>query len=436
MDSALALDPSLRRAYLYRALARETVGDYPGAIADLRRRLALDPGQAEAVGELARIYQGVGELPLAQQLYGQLEEKTPGAPIAVLGRAMIAYQSERKQAAAASLLRGFLEREKLGRSERVDAWVHLAAAQRLSGELELAAQAANQALKLSDRNSGAHFQLFLIALERHSPDEAERHLALLEPTLDDPGLAKLLRGKLLLAQGRALDAIRHFAESAQSDPRRVDALLLAGVAGAIAGKRDESLRYLVLAGQRDPRQIAPCSLGGRLFLGPEDALSGAEDKVIRMANGPLDVTPRLYEGLIRYHRRNLVGADKVLRQVLDVDLRNALAHSLRALIAIDRSALGVARAEAERAVASGRSLALAHYALGLVLARTGALGNAQRELREAETLSPNVLATQVALAELEAKAKDKPAARARLIHVLRADPSHLEAKRALYALQR
>ena len=72
----------------------------------------------------------------------------------------------------------------------------------------------------------------------------------------------------------------------------------------------------------------------------------------------------------------------------------------------------------------------------MVLARTGELGRAQRELREAEVLAPTVLATQVALADLEARGNNRAAARDRLIHVLRADPSYFEAKRALYALAR
>jgi tetratricopeptide (TPR) repeat protein len=212
--------------------------------------------------------------------------------------------------------------------------------------------------------------------------------------------------------------------------------LLAGVAAAVAGNRDEALRYLMLAAQKDPRRTAPVSLGTRLFFRPEDALVGAEDKLPRLAKSKLDVTPRLYEALIRYHQRDLVAADRVLRQVLDVDLRNALAHSLRALIALERNSVSAARADAERAVASGRSIALAHYALGVVLARTGELGRAQRELREAEVLAPTVLATQVALADVEAKGNNRAAARDRLIHVLRADPSYFEAKRALYALAR
>jgi Tfp pilus assembly protein PilF len=177
-------------------------------------------------------------------------------------------------------------------------------------------------------------------------------------------------------------------------------------------------------------------LSTRFYVRSEDLLRGADGRVIRLATGPLDVAPRLYEGLIRFHQRDFAAADKLLRQVLDVDVGNALAYSLRALISLQHNALPAAKTSAERAVRAGRSVALAHYAFGAVLSRAGAMEQAQRELREAELLAPTVLATQVVLAEVEARSKDVSAARSRLVHVLRVDPTYLSAKRALFSLER
>jgi hypothetical protein len=81
-------------------------------------------------------------------------------------------------------------------------------------------------------------------------------------------------------------------------------------------------------------------------------------------------------------------------------------------------------------------LALAHYAYGSALVRSGNIEGAQAEFRQAEALSPTLLAAQVNLAELDAKKNGTEAARARLVHVLRVDPSYLAAKRALYNLER
>ena len=46
LDNALAIEPSDALALRYRADARRTIGDIPGAIGDATRSLALDPTNA------------------------------------------------------------------------------------------------------------------------------------------------------------------------------------------------------------------------------------------------------------------------------------------------------------------------------------------------------------------------------------------------------
>jgi tetratricopeptide (TPR) repeat protein len=436
-ELALKLDPALRRSYFQRALARESVGDYALAISDLEQRLSLDADQWEARAALSRIYQEVGQLGLAYKVY-EPAANSGNDLRAVTARALIQYQSERKARAAAQAL-GDRIRLREGEEQApllVEAWVHLASAERIAGRLESAANAAKQAIKLAPTDSAPHLQLFLIALARGSSEEASRHLALLKRRLADPALEKVLEGRLLLMQRRDAEAMRIFADAAQLDGRRVDALLLAGAAAASAGRRDDTLRYLLLAGQMDPTRIAPRPIPTRFYLGPEENLAGAEGRVVRLSKGYTDVTPRLYEALILFHQRNWAAADKLLRQVVDIDIGNALAHALRAMIALQRGSLRAALTSAERAVASGRGLALAHFAYATVLNRSGKLEAARKEFGQAESLAPALLAAQVSLAELDAKKKSTDAARRRLVHVLRVDPSYVAAKRALYNLER
>jgi len=435
-ELALTLDPALRRAYFQRAMARESLGDCRSAIADLQKRLSLDVDQWEAKGALSRIFQEVGEPLLALKLY----DTSASAEVdlrAAIARAAIQYQAQHKPEAAAQALNEWMAEHKgVSPVKLAEAWVHLAAAERLAGRPDSAASAANQALKIVSNDPAPRLQLFLIALSRGATDEAERYLSAFKRRLGDPGLEKMLEGRLLLAQHRDPEAMRTFAEAAQLDPRRLDALLLAGAAAASAGRRDETLRYLVPAGQMDPTRTAPAPLATRFYVRPEEHLVGAEGRVVRLAKGSTDVTPRLYEALIRYHQADWSGADKLLQQVLDVDVGNALAHALRALIALQRGSIRASLASGQRAVASGRGLALAHYAYGSVLVRSGNIEGAQAEFRQAEALSPTLLAAQVNLAELDAKKNGTQAARARLVHVLRVDPSYLAAKRALYNLER
>ena len=433
-DLALKIDPTLRRAYFQRAAARQSLGDYRSAIADLRARLSIEPGEeSEAKDCLARIYQEVGEWPLADALY------RPGAELpALMARAVIQYQSAgRPQAAAQALAEGIRQHgQDAAPNVLVDAWVHLAAAERLSGRAEEALRAANQALAISPSDAAAHLQLFLLALGTGSADAAQQHWKAFQGRIGDPALEKLLEGRLSMVAHREAEAMRSFAEAAQLDARRLDALLLAGAAAASAGRRDDALRYLVPAGQMDPTRTGPTLTGTRFYVAAEENLAGAEGRVIRLAKGSTDVTPRLYEALIRFHQRNLRAADKLLQQVVGFDTGNALAHALRALIALDLGSLPRARTAAEQAAAVGRGIAIAHYAHGRVLARSRKAEDARAELHQAEVLAPGLLAAQVELAQLEAKKASAETARIRLLHVLRVDPSYLPAKRALYLLER
>jgi len=436
-ELALKLDPALRRGYLQRALARISLGDYASAISDLEKRLSLDADQWEARAALSGIYQEVGQLGLAYQLY---EPAANGGNDlrGATARAVIQYQSERKaRAAVQTVSDGIGQHEHQEQTPLlVEAWVHLASAERIAGRLEPAATAAKKALDLAPIDPAPHLQLFLIALSRGSAEEASRHLALFKRRLADPALEKLLEGRLLLLQRRDAEAMRTFADAAHLDGRRLDALLLAGAAAASAGRRDDTLRYLLLAGQMDPTRLGPGSIPTRFYLIPEENLAGAEGRVVRLSKGYTDVTPRLYEALILFHQRNWAAADKLLRQVVDVDIGNALAHALRAMIALHRGSLRAARTSGERAVASGRGVALAHFAHATVLYRSGNLEAARWEFGQAESLAPTLLAAQVSLAEMDAKKKGTDAARRRLVHVLRVDPSYVAAKRALYNLER
>src|SRR4029079_346828 len=94
-----------------------------------------------------------------------------------------------------------------------------------------------------------------------------------------------------------------------------------------------------------------------------------------------------------------------------------------------------ALARAQEAVASGgRTSGFAQYALGAALLATGDTEGAQRALREAQSLSPALLAAQVRLAELEARSGAIVSARERLQRVIVLDPEYASAWRSLYLL--
>jgi len=435
-DEALKAEPPPKRAYYYRGRAHELAGEYRLAIQDLQKRLSLDPDQSEAVGALARIYEEVGEVGQAKALYQKALASHPDDLRSAVTLAAISYQLEGRAKEAAAEIRALLKQNATAPQEaRAEAWVHLAAAERLAGNLDGAAAAVDQALKIPGARRAAHLQLFLLSLQRGKLDQAAKSYAQLSGPAIAPALLKLLEGRLRFAQGQDDEAQARFTEAVRLDARRVDALIYSGVAAVRGGHAEQGWQTLTQAMQADPTRLGPRPALTLYFLQPNDTLEGAQGHLPKLARDPSEPMPLLSEGLIRYHLRDYAVADKLISQALDVSDTNALAHVYRTLIALQRGDRKAALASGERAAATGRQLAVAHYAYGVALAANDQQDVAQKELRQALELSPGLLAAEFSLGELEAKA-NPASARARMLRVTGLDPSYLPAKRALFALDR
>jgi tetratricopeptide (TPR) repeat protein len=199
-------------------------------------------------------------------------------------------------------------------------------------------------------------------------------------------------------------------------------------------RRPEAVKELDRAAKVDPPSAFMRPAFTRFFLSHGDTLVGVEGLAARIAQGDRDILSRMLEALSRYYERDLSGTDRALKRALHVMELNALANSYEALLLLDQGAPQKALKSAERAVAQDRQLAVAHFALGLSLARTGKGERGQRELTEVHKLSPILFAAEVELAQLEGK-RDKAAARERLMHILALEPGYAPAKRALYMLE-
>jgi tetratricopeptide (TPR) repeat protein len=244
---------------------------------------------------------------------------------------------------------------------------------------------------------------------------------------------------LRLLERKPAEAMERFMEVARMDPRRADALLLAGVAAAQDGRRDEAFRVLAQVLQADPLRLTPRPVVTSFYLSPGDLLDGLEGSIVGIARGDDDILAHLYEGLLRFHQGNAAAAEKMLKQVNEVDSNNAPASAYRAFISLGllggRKDLAAAKGHAGRAVAGGRQVAIAHLAQGLVLVEAKQVEPAKKAFREAVTLAPKLYAAEVKLAELEA-ATSRDSVRSRLVRLLGIDPSYLPAKRVLYMLDK
>ncbi|MFE8597391.1 tetratricopeptide repeat protein [Archangium violaceum] len=435
-ESALAIASDFQRVHYYRALADETSGDYSLAIDRLRKRLAQDADHWETRATLARIFMEVGQVEQARELYESRLKSTPTDFQALLAIAVLRYQVENGLTGGLGGLRALLRnRDKYDEREVAELLLHLAAAERSANNLEAAAKAARESLQLEKNNPAAHLQLFLVAVKRKDATAAAEHFAGLKGQLDSPVLEKLLEGRLRLLERKPAEAMPLFMDAAKQDARYVDALLLAGVAGAQSGRRDEAFRVLSQASQGDPMRLSPRPAVTTFYLRPGDLLEGLEGSIVGAGRGDDDLLANLYEGLLRFHQGEGAAAEKLLKKVNDIDTNNAVASAYRAFIAMGRKDLKSAKGHAARAVAGGRQVAIAHLALGLVMLESKELEQAKRSLREAVTLAPKLYSAEVKLAEMESTSS-RDSVRERLIRLLSLDPSFLPAKRVLYSLDK
>jgi tetratricopeptide (TPR) repeat protein len=435
-DSALALAPTLQRVHYHRALAHESAGAYSLALEALKGRLEKDPEHWDSLATMARIYLEVGEVEQARKLYESRSKGQTSDVRALMALAVMRYQVENNPAAAARELRALIKtRARFSERDVAEMFVHLAAAERMAGNTEAGVKAADEALKVVKDLPAAHLQLFLVALARGDVAKAAPHLAGFQGKLEDVPLEKVLVGRLRLAEKKPAEALEFFQEAVRLDSRREDARLLAGIAAAGAGRRDEAFKLFFQTLQSDPMRPAPLPVTTLYFLRPGETLAGTQGSILALASGSVDVAAPLYEGLLLFHLGDRAGAERLWSEVLELDPNNVGAAAYMAMMAMQRGEVAKARGLSARAVAAGRQQPVAHLANGLVLAAAKQVEPAKRSLRDALSLAPTLLSAEVKLAELE-MSSNRDSARERLVKVAGLDPAYLPAKRLLFIMDK
>jgi tetratricopeptide (TPR) repeat protein len=431
-DTALNLSPTLQRVQYHRALANESAGAYSLALGALKGRLEKDPEHWDSLVTMARIYLEVGEVEQARKLYETRSKAQPNDVRVLLALAVMRYQVDGNAAAAVRDLRALIKnRQRYPERDVAEVLVHLAAAERMAGNVDAGVKAAEEAVGLVKELPAAHLQLFLAALARGDAAKAAQNLPGFQGKIEDAALEKVLEGRLRLAEKNPTKALELFYEAVKLDSRRHDALLLAGIAAAQSGRRDDAFRIFFQALQSDPMRLSPRPVTTLYFLRPGETLTGMAGSVLVLSASRDDVSAPLYEGLLLFHLGDRAGAERQFKAVLDLDPNNAGASAYMALLALQRGDEARARTFAARAVAVGRQNAIAHLANGLALAEGKQLELAKRSLRDALALAPTLLSAEVKLAELEL-ASNQESARQRLVKVAGLDPAYLIAKRLLF----
>ncbi|HYX91333.1 MAG TPA: hypothetical protein VE782_07220, partial [Myxococcaceae bacterium] len=366
--------------------------------------------------------------------YTRILDKEPGHLRARLALAAFRYQTEKKSEDALRELRalaGDLSRYSAG--EQADIFVHLAAAERASGNQAAALDAANQALERAPADVAPRLQLLLLAIDGKNDAAAEQQLAAIGGKLGDPAVEKLLEGRVRMLQSRWAEAEKALRAAYEADRRRVDAMLLAGIAAAKAERKDDAFRHLFAAARADPSRPLPQLQDSRLYFEPSQLLPENDDEIARLprrggaANFFLD-------GVFHFYLGDLKGAAKRLSVATAEDPGNALALAWRGVVALRSGDRGKALSGGTLALWENGRLGLAHYVIGAAHAKMGKAARARSALEKAARFDPSLLGAQFELAALDAKQDKAAVARERLLRILKADPSYPPAKELLFAL--
>lgn len=432
---ALALDPSLKRAYLAQSRLAASLGKYKEAIEGLERRLALDRDQWEAAETLARLYVDVGELSKAKKVLEGAAGVAPSAGRPRLALAALEYQHLGEFSEASAALEALTAAAELPASERAEAWLHLGILRRLSGELEAAGTALDKALELRPELTAARLQKFLVAVDRGIVSAARLELDALKGKLEDTALEATLEGRLLIAEHRLDEAVTTLVEVADKEVRRVDALLLAGAAAAQARQDGKAWELCLKRGLKaDPhsRPVAPITT---LYVRPADLLKVAVGAYAKLSPSPEDPNPALCEGLVAWYSEDLPAAERAFSRVTSIDPRGADGYAFRSLIAASRRDFGAAARLAAKGIDANKTNALAYAAQGLVDLQSNRADAAKAAATNALKHNPGLLLGKTVLGDASARLSEPEEARRILTTVLLSDPLYRDAKRVLYKQQ-
>ena len=431
-SDALKLDPKLKRGYLYQARLQITLGQLREAVASLQKRLELDPDQWEAADTLGRLLIEIGEVDKAHQVYQKAVDTTPTALRPKLALAVLAYQHENDASKAVERFDALLAaRDTMDKRDLAEVLGHLAAAERLGGDLGSAVTSSQQAIDARADDPNAHLQRFLLALDQNDAAQARTHLSALK--LGNVALEQTLEGRLLYAEGKYPEALAALQRALETDPRRTDAMLLGAAAAARAKNEGKAWELALKRGLKaDPLQSGPLPVMARYFVRPSDVLKAARGAFASLSKDAEDPNVPMAEGLVAWHSQDTTASEAAFNKVITFDPANANGFAMRALVALKKKDLPGATKFASRAVESDRKSGLAHYALGATQFATKQIEPARKTLRIAVDNAPALFAAKVKLAEADLKVKKTTDALNALQAVLLADPSYLDAKRVLY----
>jgi tetratricopeptide (TPR) repeat protein len=279
-DLAFKEVPGLYEATVVKGRALAQGGSVPEAEQALREAIGREAGRPEAyywLGEMLAVHgrqdAGIELLQKAQTI----DPKDPMIAFA-LGRLLPPAQAVKALGTAVSLRPGFVE-----------AWGRLAAAWLASGSLTEAESAANQTLKLDERQADAHAVLARLHFLGRRYDDAIREARAALDVLSTQASAKLTEADALAAKGQidlAIDVYQAAHGLARTDPT----VLVNAARACLVGARETSAksfadRAVALFPKWGPGWVV---LGDVLAKDKENARAKQAYQTALGAEGPID----------------------------------------------------------------------------------------------------------------------------------------------------
>ena len=430
------LDPKLKRAYFFQAQLATIQGNYKEATRALERRLELDADQWEAAEELARLMVDVGEPAKAKKVLEAAKAAAPHAGRPRLGLAILAYQHLNDLKGGEEQLTGIIDDPEIPKGEKADALVHLATIQRIQGDAAKASDTIERALELNADSVPGKLQKFLILLDKGVASSARMELDGLKGKLGDKYLEATLEGRLLIAEDRLAEAIQTLSATVEADPRRVDAIFLAGAAAAKSRKDGKAWEFCMKRGLRADPNSRPVPSLTHLYVRPADLLKpavGAYSALVKDLDE--DPSPSLCEGLVAWFMEEPATAEKYFAKVTSIDPRNADGFAYRALTALRRKDVGGSLKLAARGLDASKNNPLIYFGQAQALVAAGKIDQAKLSAQSSLRYGPQLLGPKVIIGDGEATQKNADDARRVLTSVLLTDPLYRDAKRVLYKHQ-
>jgi tetratricopeptide (TPR) repeat protein len=304
---------------------------------------------------------------------------------------------------------------------------------RARGDRRIAEGYVQESLKIRD-NPAAHFQRFLLALDRNDTAIAVSELSVVRSALADSARALELEARIQVMFKHYKDALDLYQKAAEENPRRIAYPLLAGGMAARLSNSNLTLKVARPSLDVDPASVSRKRDVTEFYEDRRGSLfaEGGSFQAASRGDEPADLLG--YAGAVRYALGDLGGASRAVAEALHQDSVSLVAHLYSAQIALDHGDWDKALKQAQQAAAVEREAPLPYYLQGRAFEGKGKLEDARKMYVHVGEVAATFMPAVWRLGALLERAGQKNEAQVAFRKVVSADPDFVEARAALMRL--